>query len=311
MYFCAIITSYVAEYMSITEQNSATDNLKEQNKESEKVKKGSKKSSEERPKAQRPRKQRMKLPFDNRKKDAGEWAYDHRLGLSVMVIVYLILGIVFFSSKIIIGNKPHMQGIYVDLQTLEELEKEKERLEREIEMKQQQDIEWSKIRNLQSNESMLNENLKDDRNTNTAEINESIKSVAAGMEANRAAYEAGLREAESILNNRPQEQTQQKTSKGEDSKYTGGVTVRFEFRNPVRTKRHLIVPTYTTDTGGQVVVIVTINQGGEVIAARVKSGGNEIMREEALKAARASLFNIDSSAPARHEGTITYTFLPQ
>ena len=296
--------------MPITEQNNSINSAEEQIEATKKVKKAPSQPSEM-PQPRKPRKPRMKLPFDNRKKDAGEWAYDHRLGLSVMVIAYLVLGIVFFSSKIIVGRRPHTQGIYVELQNLEELMKEKERLEREIEMKQQQDIEWSKIRNLQSNESVLNENLKDDRNTNTAEINESIKSVAAGMEANRAAYEAGLREAESILNNRPQEQTQQKTSKGEDSKYTGGVTVSFEFHNPVRTKRFLLVPAYTTDTGGQVVVIVTVNQGGEVIAARVKSGGTDIMREEALKAARASLFNIDASAPARHEGTITYTFLPQ
>lgn len=258
-----------------------------------------------------PRKPRIHLPFDNRKKDAGEWAYDHRLGLSVMIIVYLLLGIVFFSSKIIVGSRPHTQGIYVDLQTLEELEKEKERLQREIEMKKQQDIEWSKIRNLQSNDAMLNEELKDDRNSNTAALNEAIKSVAEGMTANRAAYEAGVAEAESILNDRPQSEQNQQQKKGEDSKYKGGVTVRFEFRNPVRTKRHLIVPAYTSDTGGQVEVLVTVNQGGEVIAARVKSGGNEIMREEALKAARQSLFNIDNSAPARHEGIIIYTFLPQ
>ena len=259
---------------------------------------------------QKPRKPRMRLPFDNRKKDAGEWAYDHRIGLSVMVIGYLVLGIIFFSSKIIIGSRPHMQGIYVDLQTLEELEKEKERLQKEIEMKQQQDIEWSKIRNLQSNDAVLNEELKDDRNTNTAALNESIKSVAEGMAANRAAYEAGVAEAESILNNRPKSEDKPQ-KKGEDSKYKGGVTVRFEFRNPVRTKRHLVVPAYTSDTGGQVEVSVTLNQGGEVIDARIKSGGNDKMRKEALKAARESLFNIDNSAPARHEGTITYTFLPQ
>lgn len=259
----------------------------------------------------RPRKPRMRLPFENRKQDAGEWAYDHRLGLSVMVIVYLVLGIVFFSSKIIVGRKPHTQGIYIELENLEELMKEKERLEREIEMKKQQDIEWSKIRNLQSNDAVLNEELKDDRNSNTAALNEAIKSVAEGMEANRAAYEAGVAEAESILNDRPQNEPNKSQKKGEDSKYKGGVTVRFEFRNPVRTKRHLIVPAYTSDTGGQVEVLVTLNQGGEVIAARVKSGGNEIMRAEALKAARNSLFNIDNSAPARHEGLIIYTFLPQ
>ena len=298
--------------MPITEQNNSINNTEEQIEASKKVKKAPSTQLAEMQQPRKPRKPRMKLPFDNRKKDAGEWAYDHRLGLSVMVIAYLVLGIVFFSSKIIVGRRPHTQGIYVELQNLEELMKEKERLEQEIEMKRQQDIEWSKIRNLQSNDAVLNEELKDDRNTNTAEINEAIKSAAAGMEANRAAYEAGLREAESILNNRPQQSEQQQTqSKGEDSHYKGGVTVRFEFRNPVRTKRLLIVPAYTTDTGGQVVVAVTLNPGGEVIAARVKSGGTDIMREEALKAARASLFNIDASAPARHEGTITYTFLPQ
>ena len=258
------------------------------------------------------RRPRMRLPFENKKQDAGEWAYDHRLGLSVMVIVYLILGIAFLSAKILVGKRPHMQGIYIDLQTLEELQAEKERLEREVELKQQSDLDWSKIRNLQSNDAVLNEELKDDRNTNTSQINESAKSIAAGMEANRAAYEAGLAEAQSILNaDRSPKDNSQESKKGEDSKYKGGVTVRFEFKNPTRTKRNLVIPAYRAEAGGQVVVAVTLNQGGEVIAARVVSGGDDIMREESLRAARASLFNIDNSAPARHEGTITYTFVPQ
>ena len=53
---------------------------------------------------------RLHLPFENRHKDAGEWAYDHRVGLSVMIICYLVLGIVFVSSKIILNDKPHLQG---------------------------------------------------------------------------------------------------------------------------------------------------------------------------------------------------------
>ena len=258
----------------------------------------------------RPRRPRMNLPFDNRKQDAGEWAYDHRLGLSVMVIVYLILGIAFFASKIVIGRKPHMQGIYVDLQTLAELEAEKERLQREIEMKQQSQLDWSAVRNKISNDAVSNENLKDDRGTNTSAINESAKSIAEGMAANRAAYEAGLAEAQSILEaDRGGEKGNEKESK--DVSVKGAVTVRFKFENPVRTKRNLVIPAYRCETGGQVIVSVTLNQGGEVIAARVLEGGDEIMREEALAAARASLFNIDPSAPARHTGTITYTFVPQ
>lgn len=263
-----------------------------------------------RPEDRPPRRQRMRLPFENKKQDAGEWAYDHRLGLSVMVIVYLVLGIVFFASKIVIGSKPHMQGIYVDLQTLEELEAEKERLEREIQMQQSQ-LDWSAVRNLQSNESMLNENLRDDRGTNTSEINESARDIAAGMAANRAAYEAGLAEAQSILTADRESSEADKQTQRQDVKYTGGVTVRFEFKNPVRTSRDLVVPAYKCEAGGQVVVNVVLNQGGEVISARVASGGDERMREEALKAARASTFNIDNSAPARHSGTITYTFIPQ
>ena len=263
-----------------------------------------------RPEGRPPRRQRMRLPFENKKQDAGEWAYDHRLGLSVMVIVYLVLGIVFFASKIVIGSKPHMQGIYVDLQTLEELEAERERLEREIQMQQSQ-LDWSAVRNLQSNESMLNENLRDDRGTNTSEINESARDIAAGMAANRAAYEAGLAEAQSILTADRESSDADKQTQRQDVKYTGGVTVRFEFKNPVRTSRDLVVPAYKCEAGGQVVVNVVLNQGGEVISARVASGGDERMREEALKAARASTFNIDNSAPARHSGTITYTFIPQ
>ena len=34
----------------------------------------------------RPRRARLRLPFDNRREDAGEWAYDHRIGLCITLI---------------------------------------------------------------------------------------------------------------------------------------------------------------------------------------------------------------------------------
>ena len=69
------------------------------------------------------RRPRLKLPFDNRKEDAGVWAYDHRIGLCVTIIAYLVLMIAFVSSKIVVGRRPHTQGMFIDLQTLAELEK--------------------------------------------------------------------------------------------------------------------------------------------------------------------------------------------
>ena len=250
---------------------------------------------------------RLHLPFENRHKDAGEWAYDHRVGLSVMIICYLVLGIVFVGSKIILNDKPHLQGIYIDLQDLETLAEEKERLEREVEMKQlQANMDWSSVRNLTSNEALLNENLKDDRGTRTEALNASAREIAEGMESNRAAYEAGLAEAEAIL-----AKSEDKTTEGQDSKFKGNVTVSFVLKDPVRTKRHLVVPAYRCEGGGEVVVAITVNRGGEVTAAKVVSGGDESMREAALDAAWKSLFNIDMSAPERHNGTITYLFIPQ
>ena len=109
--------------MSNTEQNSNQNTPEE---EFVVIKNGDSKAATQpaqQPRPRKPRQPRMRLPFDNRKKDAGEWAYDHRLGLSVMVIAYLVLGIVFFSSKIIVGRKPHTQGIYIELENLEELMK--------------------------------------------------------------------------------------------------------------------------------------------------------------------------------------------
>lgn len=254
---------------------------------------------------------RLHLPFENRHKDAGEWAYDHRVGLSVMIICYLVLGIVFVGSKIILNDKPHLQGIYIDLQDLETLAEEKERLEREVEMKQlQANMDWSSVRNLTSNEALLNENLKDDRGTRTEALNASAREIAEGMETNRAAYEAGLAEAEAILD-KGRAKSEDKTTEGQDSKFKGNVTVSFVLKDPVRTKRHLVVPAYRCEGGGEVVVAITVNRGGEVTAAKVVSGGDESMREAALDAAWKSLFNIDMSAPERHNGTITYLFIPQ
>ena len=73
---------------------------------------------------------RLRLPFEKRTQDAGSWTYDHRIGLCVTLIAYLVLMIAFVSSKIVVGRKPHTQGMYIDLQTLAELEQERDRLER-------------------------------------------------------------------------------------------------------------------------------------------------------------------------------------
>lgn len=254
------------------------------------------------------RRPRLRLPFDNRREDAGTWAYDHRIGLCVTLIAYLVLMIAFVSSKIVIGRKPSAQGMFIDLQTLAELERERDRLQEQVRERQEQDpVDWRSIRNRTSNENALNEELRDDRGTNAAAINDAAAEAQERMRANREAYEQGLAEEQAIRERRGTEEGEEHR----DSKIKGRVTVSFSFTDPVRTSRWLEVPAYRCEGGGQVVVTAVADRGGRVVSARVSSGGDDCMREAALQAARASLFNIDEGAPVRQTGTITYVFIPQ
>ena len=276
------------------------------------------------------RRPRLKLPFDNRKEDAGVWAYDHRIGLCVTIIAYLVLMIAFVSSKIVVGRRPHTQGMFIDLQqlamaepgtkiviqaeaiqpevTLAELEKERDRLEQQVRERQQQDpIDWKSVQNQVSNENALNEKLRDDRGTNAAALNDAAAEAERRMQANREAYEQGLAEERAIR----ERNGAGKDEERQDRKVKGRVTVSFSLTDPVRTSRSLNIPAYRCEGGGDVVVEITVNRAGEVVNARVQSGGDECMRESALRAARVSRFNIDQSAPARQQGTITYIFIPQ
>ena len=128
------------------------------------------------------------------------------------------------------------------------------------------------------------------------------------MNANREAYERGLREVDAIGESHPSG-----GSGGEkkDVKRKGSVTVSFSFKDPVRNSRHLVKPAYRCEGGGEVIVSVVVNQRGEVTSAWVESGGDECMRQTAVESARNSRFDINNSAPAKQQGTITYIFIPQ
>lgn len=267
-------------------------------------------SPAEPPRAPRPRRRRrLDLPFDNRREDAGEWTYRHRIGLCVTLIAYLVLMICFVSSKIVVGKRHAMQGMYIDFETLAELEAERDRLQREIEEKMQREqSDWSAVQNRISNENATDERLQDDRGTNAAALNDAAAEAVERMRANREAWEQGLAEEEAI---RGQKGSNDEAKERRDAKYKGSVTVSFSLTNPVRTSRYLHIPAYQCEAGGEVVVQITVDNGGEVVAARVRSGGDECMRETALYAARRSTFNIDPAAPQRQVGTITYIFIPQ
>ena len=259
------------------------------------------------PQPPRPRRQRLRLPFDNRNEDFVGWIYDNRIGLCVTIIVYLAVLIIFVSAKIGASSRKTSETIYIDLGAVELLEQERDRLMEEV-RRNNQNIDWNSIRNLSSNENALNENLEDEKGTNTSELNASAEATEREMRANREAYERGLREANAIGENRSQGKGNKERK---DSKRKGHVTVSFSFTNPVRYSRHLVKPAYRCEGGGEVIVSVVVNQRGEVTSAWVESGGDECMQQTAVESARNSRFDINNSAPAKQRGTITYIFIPQ
>lgn len=264
-------------------------------------------TSNQAPQPPHSRKQRLRLPFDNRNEDFVGWIYDNRIGLCVTIIVYLVVLIVFVSAKIGSSTRKIDETMYIDLGAVELLEEERDRLMEEVK-RNNQNIDWNSIRNLSSNENALNENLEDEKGTNTSALNASAEATEQEMRANREAYERGLREADAIGENRSQGKGDKERK---DSKRKGSVTVSFSFTNPVRYSRHLVKPAYRCEGGGEVIVSVVVNQRGEVTSAWVESGGDECMRQTAVESAQNSRFDINNSAPAKQRGTITYIFIPQ
>ncbi len=260
-----------------------------------------------------PRKPRLKLPFDNRRQDIGSWSYDNRRGLLVLLVMLVFLVSMFLGYKISVLPEENNQIIFVDLSELAELMEEKERLEQEIEQKRSaQDL--SDVQNKISNESAAEreQRIYDAQNAKQMEeLQAQAQRAQERMNANRSTYEDGLNRQNEIMNQTSPSSTEVPAS---DAKVKGRVTVSYEFRNPVRTAQYLDIPAYRCESGGEVVVVVTVNNNGNVLSASVdaaKSSGDDCMRETALRAARRSRFNIDASAPVKHTGTISYIFIPQ
>ncbi len=265
------------------------------------------------------------LPFQGRPKDPGTWAYDHRVGLCVTVIAYLVAGIVFMTAKIVLNGDAPVQGFYIDVQdeaVLEQILRQQEQQKAEKKIVEQGD-DFSQIRNRVSNEnasggvsSQLNAGVRDDRGTKTSELYGDADAVMGRAEANRRAYEEGLRQERAIAEGRNRDKSVPPAGAiaSGDTRSQGKVTVSFSLKNPIRYSSHLVIPAYRCRGGGELVVAIVVNRNGRVTSATVTEESSSVdgcMRETAVEAALGSRFNVDGSAPDKHHGTITYVFIPQ
>ena len=249
---------------------------------------------------------RLDLPFSGRRRGAVETIYDHRAGIFAVLIAALVLAIFFVGSRITIFSPEPADGILVDLRTLEELAAEKARLEAEV--RRRQTFSGGQARNVVSNEGA---ELRDDRGGSSQQLENQADAARNRLDANRDAAARGQNEIDGI--GRRADNDGAKSGAG-DARVKGRVLVSFSLLSPTRTSVDLEVPGYRCEGGGEVVVNVTVNSSGSVVSAAVDgrfSTSDDCMHSTALSPARRSRFNIDNNAPERHQGTITYTFVPQ
>lgn len=263
----------------------------------------------------RPSRYRQSIDFgDTRAESFGEWIYSHRAGLFVVIIAMLIGGITLATARYDVEIRPISYTIeFVEeapsVEQIEKIKRERDRLQEEIE-RRMQNIE--KVRNLQSNENAEVAGASQQMSYDS-DMQQMMDKIASDMATNRNDYESGMREIDGIGKGGEGQGSGGKRGDGVKGKFSGAVTISYQFEQMKRNHRDLYVPAYKAKGGGIVVVDVWINRSGEVTSARINSTTNAELNDIALAAARnhRTLFDINSGAPTSHRGTITYTFVAQ
>ena len=231
---------------------------------------------------------------------------DQKAGLYVTAIVHLVVIIILLAVRI--GFEVQRENSFVlDFTKQEEQEKKEEetRLQESAAAALERLIAASAgvpIRNVTVDRSAL----KDDRGTNAEELYK---------EAERLAQE--LRDGQ----NRPDDIEETiiaappssiKSEQPSTRPYSGPSVLSWSLDG--RNASHLPIPAYRCYGAGEVTVIITVNNNGDVTNAKVDgatSTADDCLRSFAVRAARLSKFSASSTAPARQMGSITYAFIAQ
>lgn len=234
---------------------------------------------------------------------------DRKAGLYITVSVHLAVIIVLLAVRI--GYEVKQENSFVlDFTQQEELERQQEQAE--LHQIAEEDLE----RMLQAARALQNTQVRNvavDRST--LKDDKGIDADQLYRDAERLAQE--LRDGQ----NKPEEDpdafaaTQPspvKEDKQEPHVYSGPSVLSWSLDG--RKASHLPIPAYRCYGAGEVTVIITVNNQGTVVNAKVDdklSAADNCLRTFATRAARLSKFSASPTAPARQMGTITYAFIAQ
>ena len=229
---------------------------------------------------------------------------DQKAGLYITVSVHLAVIIVFLAVRI--GFEVQRENSFVlDFTAQEKAEKEEQqlRLQESVEAQLAQLLaaQGVPIRNVTVDRASL----KDDRGTNAEELYKEAERLARELQEGQSRSEEADESFAAVQDRKPD-------VKQEKAKPYSGPSV-LSWSLDGRRATHLPIPAYRCYGGGEVTVIITVNNQGSVVNAKVDDGSarDGCLQSFAIRAARLSKFNASPSAPARQMGTITYAFIAQ
>ena len=231
---------------------------------------------------------------------------DQQAGLYITVSIHLAVIIVLLAVRI--GFEvPRENSFVLDFTAQEAVERlqERIRLQESVEAQLEQMLSAQggvPIRNVTVDRA----NLKDDRGTDADQLYK---------EAERLAQELldGQNRAEESQESFASVQEEVMESKKEESKPYSGPSV-LSWSLDGRKASRLPIPAYQCYGAGEITVVITVNNRGDVMNAKVDeevSSADGCLRTFAIRAARLSKFSASPEAPARQMGTITYAFIAQ
>ncbi len=237
---------------------------------------------------------------------------EDKAGLYITVIVHLTVIIILLICQITAGFKKE-NSFLLDFSREEEIERREAEEQKQREEDAFDELISRRVEEMISGNSETNfrnvavdrSALKDDRGTDARQLYEDAEKLAQELRDGIVPDEPDEDYAEL---SKPVKKEQEKQNK----EYSGPSVVSYTLDGRKASK--LPIPTYRCYGGGMVVVIITVDNAGNVINAKVNEAGSstdKCLREFAVRAARTSKFSSDPKAPARQVGDIVYQFIAQ
>ena len=232
---------------------------------------------------------------------------EDKAGLYITIIFHLMVIIVLLAYQIDSALKRE-ESFVLDFSKQEAIEQQKKETAFKDDISKRLDELIAAARN--SSEPIRNiavdagSQLKDDRNTDADQLYKDAERLANELKSGQ------LEDAREETVELPSEEKKKEDTKKKEFKGKAVVTYNLDGRKASSLK----IPAYRCYDSGDVTVIITVNNAGRVVGAKILeeiSSSDACLRSEAIRAARTTRFNSSPSSHPNQTGEILYRFIAQ